>query len=168
VLKMAGDAARETMNTSELTNESGGMAVCCGRQKDELELTSVNGTTPRMSPRSFGEMVNLQELMERVDHDSELLREIFDLFCEEFPVLHSDLRQAILSGSLPCIQSKAHALKGMFANLAVTQAALVAAEIEQMARSGDRRGATVAFTRLDEEVLGLLPCVKRFLAGTPQ
>ena len=159
------------MNTHELTYKSTGLISRCGQEREESaggELTSINATAPSLSPRSFGDMVNLQELMERIDHDSELLREVFDLFCDEFPVLHSDLREAVQSGNLQCIQSKAHTLKGMFANLAITRAAAVAAEIEQMARIGDQGGLTAAFARLDDEVLSLLPCVKRFLAGTPQ
>ena len=159
------------MNTHELTYKTGGPISCCGQEREEpggAKLAFIKVTAPAVSPRSFGDMVNLPELMERIDHDRELLREVFELFCDEFPLLHSDLRAAVQSGSLPCIQSKAHALKGMFANLAVTHAAAVAAEIEQMARIGDPNGLTAALARLDDEVSSLLPCVEKFLAGTRQ
>jgi len=156
------------MNTHELIHENGGVISCCGSESEgpgDTGRTSIHVTAPALPSRSFAEMVNLQELMERLDNDSELLREIFDLFCDEFPELHSHLRAAVQSGSLPCIQSKAHALKGMFANLSVTHAAAAAAEIEQMARMGDQSGLTVALARLDDEVSSLLPCVERFLTG---
>jgi len=155
------------MNTFEPTRENGTPISNYGSAKEHsatAEITSIDMAT--LSSRSFGEMVNLPELMERIDHDSELLREILDLFCHELPAIHSDLRTAIHSGVLSSTQSKAHTLKGMFANLAFTHATAVAAELEQMARSGDQGGLTDALATLDDEVSSLLPCVERFLAGT--
>lgn len=159
------------MNTHEFIHENDGLISCCGPQREEpgdTQPTSIGVAAHALPSRSFDEMVNLRELMERLDNDSELLREIFDLFYDEVPILHSNLRAAAQSGSFPRIQSEAHALKGMFANLAVTHAAAAAAEIEQMARIGDPSGLTGALARLDLEVSSLLPCVERFLAETQQ
>ncbi len=165
------DSARDEMNTHALSYENGGSISSCGREEEQptvAELASIDATAPPFSPRSFGDMVNLQELMERIDHDRELLREVFELFRDELPVLHSDLKVAARSGCLLRIQGKAHTLKGMFANLAVTQATAIAAEIEQMARIGDQCGLTDALASLDGEVSSLLPCVEGFLSGDPQ
>ncbi len=157
------------MTTHTLSYEYGGPISSCEPHMEQpagAELPSINVTPSPLSSRSFGEMVNLEELMERIDHDSGLLRELFELLRDELPVLHSDLNVAVQSGSLLRIQSKAHTLKGMFANLAVTQAATISAEIEQMARIGDQGGLTAALASLDDEVSSLLPCVEGFLSGT--
>jgi hypothetical protein len=56
----------------------------------------------------------------------------------------------------------------MLANLAVTQGAAAAADIEQLARAGDTSGIASTLARFNEEMARLLPCVDAYLAGVNQ
>ena len=61
---------------------------------------------------SLQTIVNLPELLARVDYDWELLQEIVDLFMAEFPRLHKQLDAAVSQTDLSQVEKLAHTLKG--------------------------------------------------------
>ena len=77
--------------------------------------------------------VDLRELWDRVDHDRDLLREVFELFESEFPRIFQELTEATVRGDMNEVKIVAHTLKGMLAGLSFTRAASWAVLIEQMA-----------------------------------
>lgn len=115
--------------------------------------------------RPLQELLNLDELMERIDNDQELLAEILGLLQTEFPILHNALRSAVDGCDLQRVQIAAHGLKGMLANLAITRGAAAAAQIEETARSGNRNDLLAEMSVLDQETESLLPSVEAYLAG---
>jgi len=99
------------------------------------------------------------ELLERVDNDRDLLKELVEIFREEFPGQLEQLRGAVTHADVRRVGALAHGLKGMFANLAATRAAAAAAQLERMGKDGVTQGLTRAFAEFESESAALLPLV---------
>ena len=102
-------------------------------------------------------MVNVAELLARVDNDAELLRELIAIFKVEFPRHLCALREAAGQGNLKNVQKSAHTLRGMLANLGTTRAAAAAARLEQLGGSSDGTALKSALALFESEVTSLLP-----------
>ncbi len=74
--------------------------------------------------------------MLRVGGDAELLREIAQLFLEEYPRLMEELRLAHQQGDAKQVERTAHGLKGSVANFGAKRAVDAAFQIEQLGRGG--------------------------------
>jgi HPt (histidine-containing phosphotransfer) domain-containing protein len=149
--------------TTSLRNSEFNQAQIC---RTDDTSTSIRSAPLSPSPlRPFAELVNVEELLDRIDHDRELLREIFGLFQSELPGLMADLRSAVQKGNLERANIVAHTLKGMLANLAVTRGTAAAAAIEELARLGHTKELAPALASLEEEMAALLPSVSAYLAG---
>lgn len=116
---------------------------------------------------SVEEAVNLPELLARVDHDRELLREIVEMFREEFPRLRELLRSAVLNEELPGVEMLAHTLKGMLLNLSVERGAAAASELELRGKAKDLAGMREAHAEFERAVDWLLPSLDAYIAGGP-
>jgi len=102
-------------------------------------------------------MVNVAELLARVDNDAELLRELIAIFKVEFPRHLCALREAAGQENLKNVQKSAHTLRGMLSNLGTTRAAAAAARLEQLGDSSDGTALKSALALFESEVTGLLP-----------
>lgn len=102
-------------------------------------------------------IVDVAELLARVDNDAELLRELVAIFKSEFPRLLGALREAIGQGNLKNVQKLGHTLRGMLSNLGATRAAAAAAQLEQLGDSSDGTGLKSALAVFESEVKDLLP-----------
>ena len=80
-------------------------------------------------------IINLPELLARVENDRELIRELFQIFREEFPRHLQTLHQAVDSADGKMVAAEAHSLKGMLSNLAAGPAATAAARLEKLGRN---------------------------------
>src|ERR1700676_5498905 len=96
--------------------------------------------------------VDLPELLARMDNDGELLREIFELFKEEFPKSRLLITDAVERGDMPQVQTAAHTLKGMLAGLSIKEASSSAVRIERMARQCAPDGIPEELARLVQGV----------------
>ena len=113
-------------------------------------------------------IINQSELMARIDNDWELLRELVDIFREDFPRYSENLRCAARDGDLVRVAESAHSLKGMLANFAAGAAAKAAAEIEQVARRGEAGTLAPAISTFNQATSGLLAEIDGLLAGANQ
>src|SRR6267154_791429 len=102
-------------------------------------------------------MVNVAELLARVDNDAELLRELIAIFKVEFPRHLCALREAAGQENLKNVQKSAHTLRGMLSNLGTTRAAAAAARLEQLGDSSDGTALKSALALFESDVTGLLP-----------
>jgi PAS domain S-box-containing protein len=100
---------------------------------------------------------NLTQLLARVDNDQELLRELLNIFHEEYPRHMEGLEKAVFSGDLNGATVLGHTLKGMLANLAASRAAAAAGHVERAARAGEKKELEEAFTALHLELKALVP-----------
>ncbi len=99
---------------------------------------------------------NYGELLERVDNDRDLMRELLAIFKKDFPRHREELRAAVAGGDLHRVQVVGHILRGMFANLAASRASTIAAQLEQIGDSREGTGLPEAFTALEAESMKLL------------
>ena len=102
-------------------------------------------------------VVNVAELLARVDHDAELLRELIAIYKVEFPRHLCALREAVRQGSLKNVQELGHTLRGMVANLGSARAAAAAARLERLEDSSDGAALKSALAFFESEVTDLLP-----------
>jgi two-component system, sensor histidine kinase and response regulator len=101
-------------------------------------------------------VIDLAELLSRVENDRDLMRELLLIFEEEFPRRLQALHLAVDSSNSEKVVAEAHALKGMLSNLAASSAADAAARLEQLGRSrevSEFREACASFENISKELL---------------
>ena len=101
-------------------------------------------------------IMGLTELLERVENDRELIRDLILIFKEEFPIHLRALRDAVDSMDGKAVAAEAHAMKGMLSNLAASSAAGAAARLEQLGRNqevSEFQEACASFEILSKELL---------------
>ena len=113
---------------------------------------------------SLLKLVNMPELLDRVDNDRELLQELFELFRVEFPRLQIELKEAVSRNDMQRTAKAAHMIKGMLANLSMEGPATALDTLERMAIRGDQPGIESALAVFGGEVVTLLPSLDAYLA----
>ncbi|HXL21598.1 MAG TPA: PAS domain S-box protein [Candidatus Dormibacteraeota bacterium] len=126
--------------------------------KKEDHMQSSNADAPRSD-------FEVAELLERVDNDRELLRELLDIFKEDAPRYVETLRDAVARGDAAKIASEAHALRGMLSNLSAKKAAAAAATLERLANQGHAADFAVCFGLLEQQIRQLMPEIEACLSG---
>ena len=105
-------------------------------------------------------------VLERVDGDRELLREIGGLFLEDAPRLLADIRNAISRADAKALEHSAHTLKGSVGNFGARLAFDAALALEQMGRQGDFARAHESFALLEQQVNLLGPALETLMNET--
>ncbi len=86
----------------------------------------------------FEEMVfDREELLDRLDRDEELLREILASFMIDLPEIITAFNNALDSGDMQMIRAAAHKVKGAVANVSFKQLGELTRQIEYAARDLD-------------------------------
>ena len=101
------------------------------------------------------EVLDETELLERVDHDLELLGELVALFLDDHPRQMESVRQAIDEQDFQGLERSAHTLKGVVGNLAGKRAFDAARQLEALGREGDLNNAMIVWRELDDELKAL-------------
>jgi HPt (histidine-containing phosphotransfer) domain-containing protein len=115
------------------------------------------------SNQSAAPIVNLAELLARVDNDRELLCDLLSIFKDEFPGHIKSLEDAVDRKDAAKVASVSHTLKGMLSNLAVPKAAASAARLERLARARETASFREAFASFQQDVHGLLPKMESYM-----
>jgi len=100
---------------------------------------------------------NVAELLERVDNDQELLRELLTIFKEDFPLSFQSLKSAVIAADAKSASRLSHTLKGMLSSLGATRAAAAASELEALSSCGEAVPLGEALRALESEADRLLP-----------
>jgi len=79
--------------------------------------------------------------LDHVGGDEELLAEIINEFCGQYPKMLDQLREAIATGDTPSLRRIAHTLKGNAGTLGAAPAYQIAERLEQIGQRGDLTGA---------------------------
>ena len=95
------------------------------------------------------------EALERLDGDEELLKELCQIFLQEYPALLQKLRKAISESDAESVQRTAHSLKGEVSYLGAPDATKTAKSLEDMGRERKLSQALKAFTVLERELVEL-------------
>src|SRR5688572_8557274 len=86
------------------------------------------------SPTPDASMIDVDAVLERVGGDDELLREIIDIFLEEYPGLVADIVSSLQNRDGHALERSAHTLKGSVSNFGARAAARAAHDLELMGR----------------------------------
>jgi CheY-like chemotaxis protein len=97
--------------------------------------------------------------LEYMGGDRELLGELLAIFKEDAPGYLQALGHAVDRSDPAALMTAAHALKGSLHVLGVKAAAALAADLEQLGRSGGLEGASHLLARLESEVVRVLAVV---------
>ena len=91
---------------------------------------------------------NLLELGD--DGDNAFLKEILNLYNEQYPELFENIKQSFESNESLKLSQAAHALKGASLNIGAKAVAEVCKEMEMKGKAGDLTGISVLIEKLTE------------------
>ena len=97
-------------------------------------------------------VVEKTALLETLDNDPQLLREVIGIFLADCPGKLAELRAAIIAGDPDRIANSSHSLRGSVATFGAQKAVEVAQKLESMGRQGQLQGAAEAFSVLEREM----------------
>lgn len=128
-------------------------------------LAGVTAAPKEAAPPAEAEAVlDEAELLDRVEGDWGLLREVVEAFLDTYPGTVRELRQALAARDAAAVQRLAHTLKGMVGNLGAKAAFAAAVRLEGLGRAGDLDLAESACATLDGALARLRPALDEFLA----
>ena len=86
------------------------------------------------------DIIDLPEVLERVQNDKGLLLELFDIFEDDFNKKRQTLGAAIAAGDFDKIKEAAHSIKGASGNLSAKSMHAACVQFEQLAKSNSTAG----------------------------
>jgi CheY-like chemotaxis protein len=116
---------------------------------------AVSGESVPDEEPALDEVFNHQIALSRAGDDTNLLRELAEVFLRESPHLLEGIRAAILAKNSSLLKMAAHTLKGSVDNFAARGAFDAALRLETMGRNGDLSGAQDLFDLVEQEVTRL-------------
>jgi two-component system, sensor histidine kinase and response regulator len=124
------------------------------------------GAAPPVAPSSISTSAieNPAAVLEAVDGDGNLLRELVGLFHEDGPALRDELRAALASGDSHRLGRAAHKLAGAVSNFHADRTLQSARRLEELARAGDLREASAELADLESALAALHPALDAFVA----
>ena len=107
-------------------------------KRDDLEavLMQVLGSRSVLLPPADEPPIDLVSALGAVDGDRTLLREVIEVFCQDYPSRVTELRDAIDQRTAPQMGAAAHSLKGALSIFGRTLAFDLAQELETRGRAG--------------------------------
>ena len=88
--------------------------------------------------------------LDRVGGDAELLREVAQLYLEEYPRLLKEIEESVRHVDADSLQRSAHTLKGSLGTLGAERATRLALDLELMGRGKKMTGADETLVELSE------------------
>jgi two-component system, sensor histidine kinase and response regulator len=112
------------------------------------------GTMPAPLARPGGQL-DKAALLARLGGREDRMRMIIQVFLDESSGLMAAMQEAIKSGEASRLKAPAHSLKGALGIFGVPGVVEAACTLESLGQAGEFRGATEAFSRLEEEISDL-------------
>ncbi len=97
------------------------------------------------------DIINMEEVLERLDGDEDLIRELWAVFSEDAPKQMNYLKNAIDSSDIPYTERQAHTLKSASANIGANSLREKAFQIEITAREKSLNNIPVLYEDLENE-----------------
>ena len=95
------------------------------------------------------EIIDLKDVMERVQGDKELLAELFDIYQEDFVIKRKALGEAIAAGDIGKIKEVAHSMKGSSGNISAKPLHAACLKLEMLAKEGKTDGMQEVAVMID-------------------
>jgi CheY-like chemotaxis protein len=105
------------------------------------------------------ELFNESLALQQVEGDTDLLRQLVEVFLAECPRWLDELASAIVERDAARLQQVAHKLKGAVGNFGAAEVATTAAELEFLGRAGKLDGADALYRRLTKLIERLRPAL---------
>jgi CheY-like chemotaxis protein/HPt (histidine-containing phosphotransfer) domain-containing protein len=106
--------------------------------------------------------IDLTNIIEAVDGDMTVVKELVGDFLNEIPKQINNLRDSIQTADAHHVERQAHSLKGAVANFGAKAAQSLAFELERMGRESRLDGSVEIFDRLEKEMNG----IQTYFSGT--
>ena len=84
------------------------------------------------------EIIDLKDVLERVQDDKELLAELFDIYEEDFLIKRKVLGEAIAAGDIAKIKEVAHSMKGSSGNISAKPLHAACLKLESLAKENPK------------------------------
>lgn len=103
----------------------------------------------------------MHQLLDRLGGDLPLVRELAAAFVAALPEFMANIRTAVEAGQTSQASRAAHTLAGTLSNFAAEGPLFVVRDLERAALSGDVASLPARLARLEQEMDGLLPELRR-------
>ena len=129
-------------------------------QSQELFETIESLARPRTLPLRESP-IDEPSLLEKLDHDRDLLRRLVSVFLDDAPRLIGEIRAALDRNDLSAVAATAHTLKGAIGNFSTDDAFEEARQLEMFAHDGDLTATRRALSDLEAAFSDLLSALER-------
>ncbi len=96
--------------------------------------------------------IDLKEVLERVQNDKELLKELLDIFLQDCPQKVKAIKEAYQAKNMTQLKDAAHSMKGASGNISAKQLYALFSALDQKGRNDDFSGVDVLIADLDREL----------------
>jgi PAS domain S-box-containing protein len=120
---------------------------------------SMNGnvTSEELSVEAQLQQLDESLALSRVGGDVELLKEVVELFLDDYPSTFEKIKGAVASRDATALEHHAHSLKGSVSTFGANRAFEAAFSLEKQGRSGDLAGAPDGLLQLEQALEALRP-----------
>jgi CheY-like chemotaxis protein len=119
---------------------------------ESLVMGAPNSMRGAIGDLPASEILDQVELLARVQGDTQLIKELFDLFKADCPRMIDEIRKALAARDCKALELAAHSLKGVLGSFAAKPALETALKLERLARAGEWDGAEATFQDLEPQV----------------
>jgi HPt (histidine-containing phosphotransfer) domain-containing protein len=109
------------------------------------------GTTPMASGAAQPPVWDREGLLSRLMGDTDLAKKVMQIFLEQTPGQILDIKNALETDDLQCVELLSHSIKGACANIGAARLQAVALQMETQAHSGDAAHLTSQVDTLQDE-----------------
>ena len=102
-------------------------------------------------------VIDLGALSERVGSNTELMREIVQIFFDRYPAIMAKARQAVVARNFKEVERAAHSIRGYLVNFYARRASEAARELEIKGRLTDAGNIEEALSNVEHEIELLTP-----------
>ena len=106
------------------------------------------------------QVLNREELFDRMDNDEELIQDLIELFLEDYPDLLKQIEDAIAEKNAADLKMAAHTLKGSVGNFCAPNAIEAAFEMEKRGVANDFSNIEVSMLQLKEHMVKVEDALK--------
>ncbi len=97
------------------------------------------------------DIIDLPDVLERVQDDKELLLELLDIYQEDFLIKREALAEAITKKDFAKIKEVAHSMKGASGNISAKRLYATCLQLEQQAKEGNSVGLEDSLKTIDSQ-----------------
>ena len=110
-------------------------------------------------------ILDIKDVLERVQDDWELLMELLDIFSEDYVEKREHLNELIRDNDLEEIRNIAHSIKGAAGNISAKAMHTTCEKIEKLAEANNLAPIKDLLPQLDKQFIELEGCIKELQKG---